>query len=304
MRVRPARPEDEEAVVAFTTDTWEERQSDYVPDVFASWVAGDDERTHTQVATIDDEPIGLVQTVLLSDHEAWQQGMRVAPAHRGEGVARSLSHAGFDWARDRGATVARNMVFSWNEQGLGLSRAAGFAPGPEFRWATPTPDPDATPAATVTDAVNAAWSVWRSAPARDALDGLGLHPEESWAVAEVTRDRLARASAAESLLVIEERGARAMAYRTRIAERERDGETLIEAVYGAAAWLDVESADALLAAIARDAAAAGADRTRVLVPETTAAVSDVAACRVDVSDDPDFVLAADLTAPYREYSPR
>jgi len=32
----------------------------------------------------------------------------------------------------------------------------------------------------------------------------------------------------------------------------------------------------------------GADRVR--------AVSDAALCRVDVADDPDFVLAADLTA--------
>jgi hypothetical protein len=58
----------------------------------------------------------------------------------------------------------------------------------------------------------------------------------------------------------------------------------------------VEAAGALYDAVAADAASLGADRTRVLIPEGVRWVSDTAACRVAVSDEPDFVMRADLSA--------
>lgn len=300
MNLRQARHEDKDAIVAFTRETWPERDgSDYVPDVFDRWVETDGEHQRTTVAVDAGEPVGILQTVRLTDHEAWQQGMRVHPDYRGDGVAIDLAHAGFDWAREQGATVARNMVFSWNEAGLGLSRSAGYDPGPEFRWAHPEPDPGAVPDATVHDDPNAAWSFWHGSRSRDALDGLGLHYEEPWALAEVSRDVLEHARDEESLLVVDDDGTTAVTYRSRVSERDTENGTETWAEYGAAAWTDVDAAGDLLAAIARDAAAVGADRVRVLLPETTRTVSDVAANRVAVSDDPDFVFRADLTRPYR-----
>ncbi|MFW5903191.1 MAG: GNAT family N-acetyltransferase [Halolamina sp.] len=301
MKLRQARHEDADAIEAFTADTWAERDgSDYVPDVFGEWVETDGERQRTTVAVDDGRPVGIVQTVHLTDHEAWQQGMRVDPDYRGDGVAMALTHAGFDWARERGATVARNMVFSWNEQGLGLSRAAGYEPGPEFRWAHPEPDPSAEPSADVSSDLNAAWGFWQASTARERLDGVGLHNDESWSVAEVSRDVLEHAREEESLLVLEDGGTTAVTYRIRVYERETDEGEQTWAEYGAAAWEDRSAAGDLLAAISRDAAAVDADFVRVLVPETTRTVSDVAVNRVDVSDDPDFVMRADLTRPYRD----
>jgi hypothetical protein len=87
-----------------------------------------------------------------------------------------------------------------------------------------------------------------------------------------------------------------MSYRTRTVERETDddvAETWAE--YGVAAWTDHEALSELAAAVAADAAAAGADHARVLVPETPRHVSDAAYARVPFADDPDFVLARDLT---------
>lgn len=111
---RPARPDDAEAVAAFTEDTWAERGGDYVPRVFESWVRENESdgsggpEAHTVVATDDDDqPIGLLRSVLLTPTEAWGGGLRVDPSHRGEGVAVALQRAGFDWARERGAEVAR-----------------------------------------------------------------------------------------------------------------------------------------------------------------------------------------------------
>lgn len=288
--VRPARAEDHDDVVAFTQDTWD--GGDYIPRVFEDWVADDGDRTRTLVAERGDTAVGLVQFALVSEYEAWAQGMRVDPAHRGEGVGMALNRAGLRWAREQGATVARNMVFSWNVMGLGLSRALGFEAVGEFRWAHPEPDPAATVAGEVTGEPAAAWRFWQDSTARTALSGLALHSEESWCLADLTRERLETAADEGALLVVQDDGTAGFAVRNRTYEREE----LQHAEYGVGAWRP-GAAGAVLAAVARDAATLGVERTRVLVPETPRIVADVAAARVEVAEEPDFVLARDLTAP-------
>ncbi len=297
IEVRPVRPEDRESVVGFTSETWADRGgSDYIPRVFDEWIADDGDGQMTFVLDAGRDIAGICQGVVLSEDEAWAQGMRVNPDYRGRGVSLDLSHAVFDWAAGAGATVCRNMVFSWNIAGLGQSRATGFAPETEFRWAHPTPDADAAPDLDVTEDPAAAWRYWTDSPAREHLAGLGLDMDESWALSEVTRDRLRRASDEQRTFAVHDEGVRAMAYRTRTYDRPDDDDgTETWAEYGAAGWADVECARSLFAAIAADAADLGADRTRVLVPETVWHVSDVAYTRTDISDEPDFVLAADLT---------
>jgi hypothetical protein len=186
----------------------------------------------------------------------------------------------------------------------------GYRPATEFRWIHPEPDPDgvaarpgaADPEATVTADATAAWSFWADSDARDHLRGLGLSTEETWALAELTPADLERLADETAVLAVESpRGLRGMAYRTRTYDRENDdGDTETWAEYGVGAWSDLTGAHALCSAVARDADGIGADRTRVLVPETPRAVTDAAYLGVDFSEEPDFVLAADLTADYRE----
>ena len=321
--VRQARPADEAAVVAFTQDTWDDRETgDYLPGVFGDWVESDGPRQRTLVADVvgRDDPetaiAGVVQSVVLDDGEAWGQGMRVNPRYRGRGVSRQLTHAGFDWARERGATTMRIMVFSWNRAGLGAARAAGYHPTTEFRWVHPDPDPEglvarpgvADDALQVTTDADVAWRAWRGSDADRHLRGLTLSTEETWALSELTRDRL-HAMAEDGgggdglgrvIAVRGPEGARAMTYRTRTYERDGEDGPEEWAEYGVGAWADLASARALLSAVARDAAALGVDRTRVLVPETARRVSDAAYLQVDIADEPDFVMSADLTADYRD----
>ena len=347
--VRKARPTDADAVAAFTQDTWSGRHDDYIPRVFPDWAASDDPDRGTFVATLppdavdaeglDDretgdtfvegdgagavEPgdpeaiVGCIQAALLSEWEAWGQGIRVDPAARGFGVSIALSTAALDWARDRGATVCRNMVFSWNIAGLGQSRAVGFEPATEFRFAEPEPSAPA-PAADLTVAPvddpdpDAAWAFWSDSDARDHLGGLVLDDGESWACSALTRERLRGAADENRLIAV--RGSRepggadaagsggadaagpfaGFAVRTRVSERPGDGPDRT-AIYGVAAWRDVDAAGGLYRSIAADAAAVDADAARVLIPETVAHVSDTAANRIRVSGEPDFVMAADLT---------
>ena len=297
--IREARPDDYEGVAAFTRETWADREGgDYIPEIYHEWIAGDGDRRRTFLADSGDDIAGICQGVLLSDHEAWAQGMRVNPDYRGEGLSTQLNDALFGWARERGATVVRNMVFSWNTAGLGGSRAVGFAPLCEFRWAHPEPDPDATVPKPYTVAANAdaAWSCWRRSDARSALSGLALDADESWAMAELTREDLHRAADETRVFAVsrEDDGTQAMAHRVRNHEREIDGETERWAEYGVGAWTDLGAARALFRAISADAATVGADRTRVLVPETPRHVSDAAAAHVAVGENPDFVLEAAL----------
>ena len=306
--VRQAREADADAVAAFTADTWDDFEGqDYIPDVFPEWVATDGadqytvvaERSETGASEAGESVVGCCQVVRLSEHEAWTQGIRVRPGHRGVGVARAMDGACRDWARDRGVTLARNMVFSWNEQGLATARSLGYRPRAEFRWAHPEPDADAGrdegPAGgdvAVTSDPDAVWGYWQRSDARDALCGLAFDPVESWALSEWTRERTRRAADEAAVVAVRRDGTTGATWRTRVSER--DDETL--AVYGGAGWETLTDARALFAAVARDAAAVGADATRVLIPETPRHVSDAAAAGVALADEPDFVFEADLTA--------
>lgn len=294
--VRRARADDQAAVSEFTSDTWPDREAtDYLPRVFAEWVASDGPDQRTLVATVDGEPVGCCQGVLLSDREAWAQGLRVAPAHRGAGIASQLAEAVLAWATDRGATVCRTLVFSWNTAGLATARRVGFSPVAEFRWAHPEPDAErAGPAElTVTERPEAVWRYWQGSDARGTLSGLVLDPDESWALSELTRETLRDLAASQRVLAVQDDAeARGIAVRTRASDHPRTDDHWAE--YGVAGWETVPAAEALFAAIARDAADLGADRTRVLVPETPRHVSDAAAVGVPVAGEPDVVLEATL----------
>jgi GNAT superfamily N-acetyltransferase len=290
--LRPATHDDYEDVAAFTRDTWSEA-SDYLPDVYHDWIDGEDRRT--LVADAGDAIAGIAQMVMLSPAEAWGQGLRVNPSFQGEGVSEALTRALFAWAREQGAVVARNMVFSWNEAGMGQSRAVGYEPVAEFRWLQPDPAAGDLPA-TVTATVDGAWSFWTASEARQRLAGLGLDMDESWAMRELTRETLRRAREETALLAVtREEGTVALAYRTRTVERDGENGTERWAEYGVGAWADLAAAETLLEAVAVDAANCGADRTRVLIPEHPRTVSDGAYLRANLSDHPDFVFAIDLT---------
>jgi GNAT superfamily N-acetyltransferase len=318
--IRQARASDAEAVAAFTRDTWADRDvTDYIPDVFHEWIAGDGDDQRTFVADVRDdtgstaEPgdvAAIVQGHRLSAWEAWASGMRVAPDHRGAGLAEALTTTVFDWARERDCVVCRNLTFSWNGPALGVSRRIGFEPCTEIRWVHPEPDPvaaapedeigTAAPADALDDEPNpdGAWAFWIECAARERLRGLAMDDAETWALSTLTRERL-RTAADEGRLVTVDSGARGFAERIRTFEHEERGgdeETTEYAEYAVAAWPegDAQSAEAVLAGVARDAAALGVDRTRVMVPEGVTWASDASTARVRIADEPAFVLSARL----------
>ncbi len=294
--VRLARADDYEDVVAFTEQTWSDRDGagDYVPDVFHDWVESDGPDQRTIVVEVAGDIAGLCQGLLLSDREAWLQGLRVNPDYRGTDVGERMDDDLFAWAVDNGATVARNLVFSWNEAGLGRAVAVGFDPLLSLRWAHPDPRERTTPSRVGNDPA-AAWSFWTRSDARTTLAGLALDPEQSWALSELTRERLERLADEERVFTVTDDRTRGFACRNRTTERETDDGTRTVAEYGVAAWTDCTVAADLFDAIRADAADLGVDRTRVLVPETPRHVAEAATVRAGPGDWPSFVFEADLT---------
>jgi GNAT superfamily N-acetyltransferase len=292
MPVRQARADDHDAVAAFTESTWSDHDvGDYIADVFPEWVASDGEDQRTVVATVEDTPVGVCQAVRLTDDEAWLQGIRVHPDHRGAGHGKAMVADLCSWCHERGATVARSLVFGWNAAGMGQSRAVGFDPATTCRFIELAPDEDPPVDGTVVDDTAVAWRFWTHSDAREHLSGLARASEQAWALSELSRARLEAMAANGRALALVDGGTRAMS--ARAGTRERDGETVAE--YAVGAWTDTAAAQRLLGAVQTDAAACGADAARVLVPDTPRFVSDAATARCRLRDSTEYIFAADLT---------
>ena len=114
--VRPARPEDREAVLAFCQQTWE--WGDYIEYVWEEWLNNPQGKLF--VATKDGQPVAVANMRMLNKTEAWFEGMRVDPAFRQHGIASALFDAQIAEAEHRGATTARLITESTNTASIRL----------------------------------------------------------------------------------------------------------------------------------------------------------------------------------------
>ncbi len=127
--IRPARPEDRASVLAFCKDTWS--WGDYIEYQWDEWL-----RTSTGrlfVATINGQPVGIVNIQMLTATDAWLQGLRVDPQFRRQGLAEELNNAALLEAMQRGATYARLLIEADNTASLRIAnrlfmrQIAGFS---------------------------------------------------------------------------------------------------------------------------------------------------------------------------------
>jgi len=290
--IRRARPEDEADIVSFTEDTWSDRDvGDYIPEVYGDWIAGDGPTQRTLVADVDGRAIGICQAQLVDEEEGWLQGIRVHPDYRREGHGRAMTEALFDWCRERGATVARNLIYGWNDAAMAQARTVGFEPGIVCRLVHPEPTPGDPECRVDADAAGA-WRYWTDSEARTALAGLALADDHGWALAELTRARLDRLAAEQRVFAVRDGGTRGMAVRTGTRNHAGSGDAVAD--YAVGAWADADAAGALLTAVGDDAAELGADRARVCIPATPRYVSD-GALAASLYDQTVYVFGADLT---------
>ena len=129
LEVRPALPEDREAVLAFCQQTWE--WGDYVEHVWDEWLNNPQGKLF--VAIKDGRPVGVTNIRMLNATEAWFEGMRVDPAFRQHGIASALFNAQLAEAKQRGATTIRLITKSTNIASIHLlersamNRVGGYA---------------------------------------------------------------------------------------------------------------------------------------------------------------------------------
>jgi len=122
IEIRQARAEDRAGVLAFCEYTWE--WGDYIADVWDEWLSNP--AGQLLVALDDGQPVGIVHILMLNATDAWQEGMRVAPAYRQQGIARKLSFEASVEAMRRGATTVRLLTDSTNVASIHMVEQAHF----------------------------------------------------------------------------------------------------------------------------------------------------------------------------------
>ncbi len=114
--IRPARAEDRDEIVQFCVNTWS--WGDYIDRIWDDWL--NDPAGQLFIATIDEQPVGMIFLQMLTQIDAWLQGLRVNPAYRRQGIGRALSETVMVEAMQRGAISIRLAVEAVNTVSIQL----------------------------------------------------------------------------------------------------------------------------------------------------------------------------------------
>ena len=111
-QIRLARESDKEPILAFC-QILPNNQKDYIPLVWDKWIR--DPSGCIFVVTIDDVPVAMERVVLMSDSEAWWEGLRVSPQYRGQGLSKILEFTINQYLVESGINISRCMILASNE---------------------------------------------------------------------------------------------------------------------------------------------------------------------------------------------
>jgi GNAT superfamily N-acetyltransferase len=198
--IRPARADDLPHIEPWTRDTF--TWGDYVSERLPGWL--EEPGTLVIVCVLDDDlPVALSRAELLSPTEAWLSAARVHPDHRRAGMGRAMNAFAVDWARDRGALVARLVIETDNEAAIGQVVKSGYHQTGEWVHATAPPtsgrrlDRDLQLRPGLVVDADAAWTFWsQSDLAQAARDLISL----GWRWRKASRLDLERAVDAHGFL--------------------------------------------------------------------------------------------------------
>ena len=139
--VRPARPDDRDAMLALCDRVWGE--DDYIRDAWESWMHEEAKGVGVLLlAERDGMLLGITHMRMVSDDEGWIEAIRVDPDARRQGIARKLTSLALVAARERGAAVARLFVDADNAASQALVARFGFTRIAELlRYRAPSLEP-------------------------------------------------------------------------------------------------------------------------------------------------------------------
>jgi N-acetylglutamate synthase-like GNAT family acetyltransferase len=188
IQVRPAQATDKSAVEAICAQVWE--GDDYIPKVWDDWL--DDPHGELIVAELAGQVVGVAKLSRLADDEWWMEGLRVAPACRGQGISSKLHAHLVEKAHQVGRGTLRFGTRSENEPVHHIAARDGFchlATYQRYR-ADPLSTANAPSLRQLTEAdLLAAWSLVHESPRYWASGGLY---EDRWIWKDLNHERLAR----------------------------------------------------------------------------------------------------------------
>jgi len=187
VEVRPARPEDKEAVLAFCEHTWEDHE-DYIPYVWDDWLA--DPNGCLFVAVVDGQPVAIERVALMSDREAWWEGLRVDPRYRGRGLVGAMRPHLRRYLREHRVAVSRMATSSRNTIVHGMAARRGMQRvGRYVLYEADAVESTATELTQLTpDDFDAAWALLTDS---DIFAGVHrLYVSRGWAWQELTPQQL------------------------------------------------------------------------------------------------------------------
>jgi len=128
IHIRKALNSDREAVLSFCRKTW--RWGDYIQHVWNDWLTQKNGRLFT--ATAEAQPVGIMHVSIDKSRDAWLRGARTDPEYRRMGIATALTNKCLEYAKRKGAKVARLATQSDNEAAQAVLGKLGFEKVAEF----------------------------------------------------------------------------------------------------------------------------------------------------------------------------
>jgi GNAT superfamily N-acetyltransferase len=101
--IRQAKASDKAPILEISKNIWSGH--DYLPAVWDYWLS--DKKGRLIVATVNGRTVGVAHAVLQTPYIVWLEGLRVHEQYRGLGIAGKLNIALVEWAKGKGARVAR-----------------------------------------------------------------------------------------------------------------------------------------------------------------------------------------------------
>ncbi|MBI4791044.1 MAG: GNAT family N-acetyltransferase [Chloroflexi bacterium] len=198
IRVRPARPEDKQAILSFSRNTFS--WGDYIPEVWDKWLG--DRAGQIVVGVVDGQPIAMLHVAILEQRVAWMEGMRVHPDFRRQGLGTAVDAGGLEYARTRGCRIARLATSSKNIPAQRTLRTQGYTQVAQFNsWTAPSAHGDALESRVATvDDLAEILARWNQSEIRNPSHA--LLPDPYWRWTDLTESRLREQIAANQVRIV------------------------------------------------------------------------------------------------------
>jgi GNAT superfamily N-acetyltransferase len=187
VKIRKATKADKALVVEISMHLW--GGHDYLPEVWDQWVA--DPKGRLITAMVNGKAVGVAHGWLQTPYIAWLEGVRVHQQYRGLGIAGKLNNALVEWARKKGARVARLSTHERNRASRDHLKKIGFPVWQTFQRLDSSTGPWVKPAG-VSIPTRSSKLLWKWLHTRPNFDEYHAMYSDGWTWHPLTRQVLGK----------------------------------------------------------------------------------------------------------------